>query len=102
LKLALGAIGVAALLTACSENSTECARISKNEAIKLAVSAKPKPERIRAQDRPIWASDRVRDVELNDGRGWGAAVHFEGNGAQAPLGFIYEDCEVGWSLEGAQ
>ena len=88
-----------AVLSACSERKSNCQHITRKAAIELAVAAKPTVERIRKQDWPMWASNEVRDVESNDGRGWGALVHFRGDGSNAPIAFIYEDCVVGWSEE---
>jgi hypothetical protein len=89
-------VAAALMLTACSQDSS-CEQITREEAVKRAMAAKSSPSRIRVQDRLIWANNEVEKVELNDGRGWGALVHFRGDGAGAPIAIIYEDCEVGWT-----
>jgi hypothetical protein len=93
------ATALAAQTVACSAGgSAECRQISRVDAIKLATAAKQEM-RVREEDRPNWSSNTVMSVELNDGRGFGALVQFQGDGAKFPVAFIYEDCVVGWSVQ---
>ena len=84
------------MCSACFQQ-TSCEQITRQEAVKRAIAAKPSPSRIRIEDRSSWATNEVEKVELNDGRGWGALVHFRGEVTRSPIAIIYEDCEVGWT-----
>lgn len=104
-SLAIATAGVLIFLTACTDNQPSCLQTSREEAIKLAIRAKPDPDRIGNQDQPKWASDKIQDVELRNIRDPAsivAVVHFQGDGARAPLALVYGDCEVGWSEEDVQ
>jgi hypothetical protein len=93
-------VGALALLTACADDQASCLQITRQEAIKLAIAAKPEPDRIRKQDQPMWTSDKVEGVELPnvpDPTAVVAVVTFRGDGARAPKAFVYGDCVVEWS-----
>lgn len=100
LTLTIATIGALGSLTACTDNQASCLQITREEAIKLAIRDKPASDRIRKQDQPMWASDKVENVNLSsvgDPAAIVAVVNFRGDGGRAPKALVYGDCVVEWS-----
>lgn len=90
ISLAIGSIGHLALLASCTDNQPSCLQISQDEAIKLAVKARPEVGR------------NVEGVELRniaDPAAIVAIVTFQSDNTGAPKALVYGDCVVEWSGE---
>lgn len=86
-------------LGACMADAPGCLRLTRQQAIKLAIKSKSQL-RPNETDARKFESDEVSNLELrpiSDRSNIGAIVTFHGNKTGQPVALIYGDCYVGWS-----
>ena len=90
---------VAGGLSNCAQPaSTECKAITREQAASIADAAK-RGMLSRSTDvvEQNFAASSARVAALNDGRGYGAQVSYQGIDGQTLTALIHEDCYVGWT-----